>query len=99
MEGAFPEFRIRSSIYSSTIQLLLDVYGNVEPMNREMMEKIKDQLLGGVGRLTSAQFAALINSYGSAQKNLDEALRLFDALRTLATVPTFSELKTSRGEL
>jgi 2-hydroxychromene-2-carboxylate isomerase len=29
----------------------------------------------------------------------DEALRLFDALRTLATVPTFSELKTSRGEL
>ncbi|KAL1753815.1 hypothetical protein FB107DRAFT_276393 [Schizophyllum commune] len=60
-----------------TWKLLLDVYGNVEPVNREMMEKIKDQLLGGVGRLTSAQFAALINSYGSAQKNLDEALRLF----------------------
>ncbi|KAL1747755.1 hypothetical protein HDZ31DRAFT_31244 [Schizophyllum fasciatum] len=64
-----------------TWKLLLDVYGNVEPVNREMMEKIKDQLLGGAGRLTSAQFAALINSYGSAQKNLDEALRLF------ATVP------------
>jgi 2-hydroxychromene-2-carboxylate isomerase len=29
----------------------------------------------------------------------DEALRLFEALRTLATVPSFSELKTSRGEL
>jgi 2-hydroxychromene-2-carboxylate isomerase len=29
----------------------------------------------------------------------DEALRLFDAVRTLATVPSFSELKTSRGEL
>ncbi|WP_214404550.1 DsbA family protein [Pseudonocardia lacus] len=29
----------------------------------------------------------------------DEALRLFDALRTLATVPSFSELKTSRGAL
>jgi 2-hydroxychromene-2-carboxylate isomerase len=29
----------------------------------------------------------------------DEALRLFDAIRTLATVPSFSELKTSRGEL
>jgi 2-hydroxychromene-2-carboxylate isomerase len=28
-----------------------------------------------------------------------EALRLFDAVRTLATVPSFSELKTSRGEL
>jgi 2-hydroxychromene-2-carboxylate isomerase len=29
----------------------------------------------------------------------DEALRLFDAVRTLATVPSFSELKTSRGTL
>jgi 2-hydroxychromene-2-carboxylate isomerase len=29
----------------------------------------------------------------------DEALRLFDAVKTLATVPSFSELKTSRGEL
>jgi 2-hydroxychromene-2-carboxylate isomerase len=29
----------------------------------------------------------------------DEALRLFDAVRTLATVPSFSELKTSRGAL
>jgi 2-hydroxychromene-2-carboxylate isomerase len=29
----------------------------------------------------------------------DEALRLFEAVKVLATVPSFSELKTSRGEL
>ena len=67
----------------SVVQLLIDAYGCIEPIDLPAMEKVFQDLVAD--RSVSVQgthWAALINAYGCVHKDLDKALALFDSIST-----------------
>ncbi|KAI0665365.1 hypothetical protein C8Q78DRAFT_986757, partial [Trametes maxima] len=62
-------------------RLLIDAYGSIEPVDLPAMQKVFDDLVAD--RNVSVQgthWAALINAWGCVQKDLDQALAIFDSI-------------------
>ncbi|KIY45149.1 hypothetical protein FISHEDRAFT_49778 [Fistulina hepatica ATCC 64428] len=64
-----------------TYKLLLDAYGNVEPVDVAAMERTFQALVADKRVVVQGpHFASLITSYGCVQKNLEKALAVFDSI-------------------
>ncbi|OSD01996.1 hypothetical protein PYCCODRAFT_1368445 [Trametes coccinea BRFM310] len=69
-----------------TYKLLIDAYGCIEPIDLPAMQKVFEELVAD--RNVSVQgthWAALINAWGCVQKDLDQALKIFDSIATHPT--------------
>ncbi|KAI8984892.1 hypothetical protein BD414DRAFT_489615 [Trametes punicea] len=69
-----------------TYKLLIDAYGCIEPVELRAMQKVFEDLVAD--RNVSVQgthWAALINAWGCVQKDLDQALKIFDSIATHPT--------------
>ncbi|KAI0352539.1 hypothetical protein OH77DRAFT_1409036 [Trametes cingulata] len=69
-----------------TYKLLIDAYGCIEPIDLPAMQKVFEDLVAD--RNVSVQgthWAALINAWGCVQKDLDQALAIFDSIATHPT--------------
>lgn len=63
------------------VQLLLDAYGSIEPVDAVAMEQVFTQVTSGRKPLVQGtHWASLIHSIGCVQKDLDRALALFDSI-------------------
>ncbi|KZS90973.1 hypothetical protein SISNIDRAFT_518634, partial [Sistotremastrum niveocremeum HHB9708] len=76
-----------------TYKLLLDAYGTIQPVNTKAMEDIFAALVADRQvQVNGTHWAALINSYGCAQKNLEKALAIFDSIPTHPSTQPHSNL-------
>jgi pentatricopeptide repeat protein len=63
------------------IQLLIDAYGTIEPVDVDAMERVFKLLRNNSGvSLQGSHWAALINAYGCVNKDLDKAISTFDSI-------------------
>lgn len=72
-----------------TYKLLLDCYGATQPVNNEAMQNIFAQI--EADRHISVQgvhWAAVINSYGCVQSNLEEAQKIFESISSHPSAST-----------
>ncbi|KAI9059001.1 hypothetical protein FKP32DRAFT_1580614 [Trametes sanguinea] len=69
-----------------TYKLLIDAYGCIEPIDLGAMQKVFDELLADRSvAVQGTHWAALINAWGCVQKDLDQALEIFDSIATHPT--------------
>ena len=67
--------------YSRFLQLLLDTYGTLEPVDIPAMESVFKQLCDDPRvQILGQHFGSLINAYGCVQKDLDKAIEVFDSI-------------------
>ena len=70
------------------IQLLMDTYGCLEPVDLSAMEKVFQKLQEDPDAdLTSGHFATLINAYGCVAKDFDKAIAIFQSIPTHPRAP------------
>ncbi|KAF8996793.1 hypothetical protein BDQ17DRAFT_1363957 [Cyathus striatus] len=70
---------VQPSAYS--YKLMIDAYGALEPIDSEKMEEVFQELRNAPDvKLQGIHFAALINSYGCVQKNVDKAIEVFESI-------------------
>ena len=70
------------------VQLLLDTYGSLEPVDLPAMEKVFEDLQANPNvKLISGHFASLINAYGCAAKDFDKAVAVFLSIPTYHDAP------------
>jgi pentatricopeptide repeat protein len=63
------------------LQLLMDAYGTIEPIQLDKMEETFAELQANPSaELTGAHFASLINAYGCAAKDMEKAVSIFEDL-------------------
>jgi pentatricopeptide repeat protein len=63
------------------IQLLLDCYGTIAPIDIKAMEKTFSQLVKDKNvAVQGSHWAALINAHGCVGRDLDKAMEVFDAI-------------------
>ena len=64
-----------------TYKLLLDCYGAIQPVDNEAMQSVFSQIERDRHiEVQGVHWAALINSYGCVQNNLEEAQQVFDSI-------------------
>ncbi|KAI0666174.1 hypothetical protein C8Q78DRAFT_1083409 [Trametes maxima] len=64
-----------------TYKLLIDAYGSIEPVDLPAMQKVFDDLVADCNvSVQGTHWAALINAWGCVQKDLDQALTIFDSI-------------------
>lgn len=63
------------------LQLLIDCYGTIEPVDNRAMQKVFDQLVAdSTVSVQGTHWAALINAWGCVSKDLERALAVFDSI-------------------
>ncbi|KAI0075393.1 hypothetical protein K474DRAFT_1664256 [Panus rudis PR-1116 ss-1] len=88
---AMKQARIRPTAH--TYKLLLDAYGTLEPLDFESMERTFRELIADRSvQIQGTHWAALINAYGCAGKDMDKALAIFDSIATHPTTTPTSGL-------
>ncbi|CAL1701965.1 unnamed protein product [Somion occarium] len=66
-----------------TYKLLLDAYGTIEPLDFDAMQSTFNELVANTRvPVLGTHWAALINAWGCAGKNLDKAIETFQAIAT-----------------
>lgn len=63
------------------LQLLLDVYGKVQPVDIEKMEEVIETMKSRGVELSGNHYSSVIVTRGCAMHDLDGALKVFDSLR------------------
>jgi pentatricopeptide repeat protein len=59
----------------------MDAYGAIEPVDIPAMENVFKQLQADSGvQIQGNHYASMINAYGCVQKNLDEAVKVFNSI-------------------
>ncbi|KAF8590270.1 hypothetical protein K439DRAFT_1403942 [Ramaria rubella] len=76
-----------------TYKLLLDAYGTIQPVDTTLMEKIFNDLLQDHHiEVQGAHWAAMINAYGCAGKDMNKAIGIFESIEKH---PSTSRSKTT----
>jgi pentatricopeptide repeat protein len=74
-------FNLLVVIINECLQLLMDAYGIVEPVDIDSMERVFQDLQNDRKvEVQGSHFASLINAYGCVQKDLDKAIAAFDSI-------------------
>ncbi|KAH9885082.1 hypothetical protein C8Q73DRAFT_795970 [Cubamyces lactineus] len=69
-----------------TYKLLIDAYGCIEPIDLPAMQQVFDDLVADRNvAVQGTHWAALINAWGCVQKDLDQAVAIFDSIATHPT--------------
>jgi hypothetical protein len=65
------------------LQLLLDAYGTIEPVDISAMETVFKELEANQRvRLQGAHWASMLNAWGCVQKDLNKAIAIFESVAT-----------------
>lgn len=68
------------------MQLLLDAYGTIEPVDAPAMGRVFRELEGNKRvAIQGAHWASLINAWGCVQKDLNKAIEVFDSIASHAS--------------
>ena len=68
------------------LKLLIDAYGCIEPIDLPAMQQVFDDLVADRNvAVQGTHWAALINAWGCVQKDLDQAVAIFDSIATHPT--------------
>jgi len=66
---------------SFSLQLLIDAYGTIEPVDLKSMERVFVDLENDPKVLVQgSHWAAMINAWGGAKKDLDKAISIFESI-------------------
>jgi hypothetical protein len=80
----------------SVLQLLIDAYGTIEPIDVNAMEDIFKRIESSRNvQLQGSHWAALINAYGCVLKDLDKAISIFEAIPSHPSVKRGAPLPDS----
>ena len=75
-------------MFTDHIQLLMDTYGCLEPVDLPAMEKVFQELQENPNvQLTTGHFTSLINAYGCVAKDFDKAIAVFQSIPTYPNAP------------
>ena len=75
------------------IQLLMDTYGCLEPVDLPAMERVFQELQENPNvKLTSGHFVSLINAYGCVAKDFDKAIAVFQSIPTYRDAPSLDAI-------
>lgn len=79
----FSLFLVLAYSFGKFLQLLMDAYGAIEPVDISSMEHVFEELQSTTNiEIQGTHFASLINAYGCVHKDLDKALNVFNSIAT-----------------